>query len=462
MDFSELEIHTICSICLEYFKDPVTVDCGHNFCQVCITRCLEEAEGKPSCPQCRETISQRNFRPNRQLTNLVELIKNLQQEIQEEEKRGVCGKHQEPLKLFCKEDRICICVVCDRSKEHKDHNVLPLEEAFKEYKVSLYVAVKANQEFPVPERPWTFCRFLYLFPQVHLKNEKEKFLSAFEQLQKALAENKRACLSWLNDVEEKMKENREENMAELTNQIFDLDCLIMAITEKCQQPAIEFLQVQKMEPFSPFLRPQLTASSKNSDFLPLGFLSPAVSVTLDPDTAHPCLFISEDRSSVKKEDCDQKLPLKPGRFDTMWCVLGCEKFTAGRHYWVVEIKGKQAGWVIGVAQETVKRKGYINFSPEEGIWAIQCCFCKIDNLPQFRISSLTSPLQTIISQSWKLSKIRVSLDYEAGYVAFSDACTGRSIFTFSSACFVEKRVCPFFPPVQLCPFLGEKSSCLIQ
>uniref|UniRef100_A0A8D0DNN0 Uncharacterized protein n=1 Tax=Salvator merianae TaxID=96440 RepID=A0A8D0DNN0_SALMN len=100
----------ICSICLEYFKDPVTVDCGHNFCQVCITRCLEEAEGKPSCPQCRETISQRNFRPNRQLTNL----------------------------LFCKEDRICICVVCDRSKEHKDHNVLPLEEAFKEYKVSLY------------------------------------------------------------------------------------------------------------------------------------------------------------------------------------------------------------------------------------------------------------------------------------------------------------------------------------
>uniref|UniRef100_A0A8D0BNT4 Uncharacterized protein n=1 Tax=Salvator merianae TaxID=96440 RepID=A0A8D0BNT4_SALMN len=387
----------ICSICLEYFKDPVTVDCGHNFCQVCITRCLEEAEGKPSCPQCRETISQRNFRPNRQLTNLVELIKNLQQEIQEEEKRGVCGKHQEPLKLFCKEDRICICVVCDRSKEHKDHNVLPLEEI---------------------TRLWEpFGRFQIFSLQIL------------------------ACQQHVQILEE---ENREENMAELTNQIFDLDCLIMAITEKCQQPAIEFLQVQKMEPFSPFLRPQLTASSKNSDFLPLGFLSPAVSVTLDPDTAHPCLFISEDRSSVKKEDCDQKLPLKPGRFDTMWCVLGCEKFTAGRHYWVVEIKGKQAGWVIGVAQETVKRKGYINFSPEEGIWAIQCCFCKIDNLPQFRISSLTSPLQTIISQSWKLSKIRVSLDYEAGYVAFSDACTGRSIFTFSSACFVEKRVCPFF------------------
>uniref|UniRef100_A0A8D0BPI4 Zinc finger protein RFP-like n=1 Tax=Salvator merianae TaxID=96440 RepID=A0A8D0BPI4_SALMN len=361
----------ICSICLEYFKDPVTVDCGHNFCQVCITRCLEEAEGKPSCPQCRETISQRNFRPNRQLTNLVELIKNLQQEIQEEEKRGVCGKHQEPLKLFCKEDRICICVVCDRSKEHKDHNVLPLEEAFKEYKVSLY-----------------------------------------------------GSLSGLRAP----SDNVHPVLHQISNQLDSL------------KDRIHFHYEQGSE----LLQSSGNASSKNSDFLPLGFLSPAVSVTLDPDTAHPCLFISEDRSSVKKEDCDQKLPLKPGRFDTMWCVLGCEKFTAGRHYWVVEIKGKQAGWVIGVAQETVKRKGYINFSPEEGIWAIQCCFCKIDNLPQFRISSLTSPLQTIISQSWKLSKIRVSLDYEAGYVAFSDACTGRSIFTFSSACFVEKRVCPFF------------------
>uniref|UniRef100_A0A8D0BNN1 RING-type E3 ubiquitin transferase n=1 Tax=Salvator merianae TaxID=96440 RepID=A0A8D0BNN1_SALMN len=121
-----------CSLCLEYFKDPVSVDCGHNFCQVCITRCLKKP--KPSCPQCRQTVSQGNFRPNRQLANLVELIKKLQQEKQEEEKREVCGKHQEPLKIFCKEDRMCVCLVCYLSKEHKGHNVFPLEEASEEYK----------------------------------------------------------------------------------------------------------------------------------------------------------------------------------------------------------------------------------------------------------------------------------------------------------------------------------------
>uniref|UniRef100_A0ACB8EFG5 Uncharacterized protein n=1 Tax=Sphaerodactylus townsendi TaxID=933632 RepID=A0ACB8EFG5_9SAUR len=45
-----------------------------------------------------------------------------------------CQKHQEPLKLFCKEDEALICLVCDRSKEHRDHKTLPLEEASQEYK----------------------------------------------------------------------------------------------------------------------------------------------------------------------------------------------------------------------------------------------------------------------------------------------------------------------------------------
>lgn len=28
----------VCSICLDYFKDPVTIHCGHNFCRGCITQ----------------------------------------------------------------------------------------------------------------------------------------------------------------------------------------------------------------------------------------------------------------------------------------------------------------------------------------------------------------------------------------------------------------------------------------
>uniref|UniRef100_A0A8D0BPK3 RING-type E3 ubiquitin transferase n=1 Tax=Salvator merianae TaxID=96440 RepID=A0A8D0BPK3_SALMN len=362
-----------CSLCLERFKDPVTVDCGHNFCQVCITQCLEEAEGQPSCPQCRETISQRNFRPNCQLANLVELIKRLQLEIQEEEKRGVsgkyqtpllisfCGKHQEPLKLFCKDDQMCICLVCHLSKEHKDHNVLPVEEASQEYKV---------------RNP---C-------------ERSKGLAAFETLER----NKLVWLSCLDDLQKQMKEYWEENDVELLDKITDLRSQIVEMEKMCQKPAGEFLQ---QGPGGLFL----------------------------------------DVTAIKEF---QNLPFNPERFDTMPCVLGREKFTAGRHYWDVEIKENQAGWAVGVARESVRRKGYLKFSPEEGIWAIH--YFRILEKPLFQLSALTSPSQIKLSSSQPLSKVRVSLDYEAGHVEFSDPCSGGSIFTFSSACFAGERVCPFF------------------
>uniref|UniRef100_A0A8D0BX10 Uncharacterized protein n=2 Tax=Salvator merianae TaxID=96440 RepID=A0A8D0BX10_SALMN len=458
-----------CSLCLEYFRDPVMVDCGHNFCQVCIAQCLEEAVGKSSCPQCRETILQRNFRPNRQLTNFVELIKTFQQEQQEEEKWGVCGKHQEPLKLFCKEDRMCVCVVCGQSKEHKDHKVLPLEEASELYKgviknQILPCLVKKRQEL---EALWSNEEQKSPKTLAHLKKEKEKILSAFEQLQKALEESKSSCMSWLDNLEKKMNENKEENAAEFLDQIANLNSLIVEMEEKCQQPASEFLQdiadridtCVRAKNRRPVMKPTWELeptlrmwTQRREAFETLvkdckGSLVKSlhkVNVTLDQDTVHPNLFASANWTTVTVGNGSQWPATDPGRFDTMQCVLGCEKFTAGRHHWHVEIEGNRAKWVVGVARESVKRKGAIKFGPEEGVWAIQSSdFPGYYNSSIFQVSALMSPSQSFIS-SCQLSKVRVFLDYEAGRVAFSDGCTGKLVFAFSSASFAEERVCPFF------------------
>uniref|UniRef100_A0A8C8VKS2 Uncharacterized protein n=1 Tax=Pelusios castaneus TaxID=367368 RepID=A0A8C8VKS2_9SAUR len=112
---------TVCPICLEYFTDPVVLDCDHNFCRVCITQCWEGSQTL-SCPQCRQTCPEKNLRPNRQLRNIVEAARGLRlQSEREAETEGLCEKHKDPLKLFCKDDQIPICLVCNRSKEHRDH-----------------------------------------------------------------------------------------------------------------------------------------------------------------------------------------------------------------------------------------------------------------------------------------------------------------------------------------------------
>nr|XP_032661430.1 zinc finger protein RFP-like [Chelonoidis abingdonii] len=131
-----LQEETTCPICLEYFTEPVILECGHNFCQACIAQCWEGSDTVASCPQCRETVQQRNLRPNRQLANVIEIAKRLS--LQAAKGAGghrVCGEHQEALKLFCEDDQTPICVVCDRSRAHRTHTVVPIEEAAQEYKV---------------------------------------------------------------------------------------------------------------------------------------------------------------------------------------------------------------------------------------------------------------------------------------------------------------------------------------
>ncbi|XP_050777355.1 zinc finger protein RFP-like [Gopherus flavomarginatus] len=131
-----LQDEDTCPIFLEYFKDPMSLDCDHSFCRACMTR----GGGFPtdiSCPQCREIFPQRNLRLNRKFRNIVEAARELRlKTVKESETESLCEKHKEPLKLFCKEDEIPICLVCDRSKEHRDHTVIPAEEAAKEFQAS--------------------------------------------------------------------------------------------------------------------------------------------------------------------------------------------------------------------------------------------------------------------------------------------------------------------------------------
>lgn len=54
----DLKKELTCAICLDFFKDPVILKCGHNFCRFCICMHWDENGGDYGyqCPQCR-TVS---------------------------------------------------------------------------------------------------------------------------------------------------------------------------------------------------------------------------------------------------------------------------------------------------------------------------------------------------------------------------------------------------------------------
>uniref|UniRef100_A0A8B9SXP1 B30.2/SPRY domain-containing protein n=1 Tax=Anas platyrhynchos TaxID=8839 RepID=A0A8B9SXP1_ANAPL len=167
-------------------------------------------------------------------------------------------------------------------------------------------------------------------------------------------------------------------------------------------------------------------------------LFPGEQVTLDPRTAHPMLVLSQDKSSVRWESKWQHVPKAPERFDTSCCVLGREEFREGRHYWEVEVegeKGKYSSLAVGVARASVKRKGEINMSPEEGIWAVQ--------YNEGQLTSLTSP-PTPLSLSPVPTRIWVCLDCTQGQVSFINADNGVEIYTFKEASFNGESIRPWF------------------
>ncbi|XP_060126766.1 zinc finger protein RFP-like [Zootoca vivipara] len=450
-----------CSICLDYFKDPVTSpECGHSFCRSCLIECWGESEAEASCPECRQRVQRRSLISNRQLANMVELIENLS--VQEGKgDGGVCKEHKEPLKLFCKVHEAPICVVCDRSKEHENHKVIPLEEAFEEYKGEichrLEILRKEREEILAYQEDLVKKSkdLLKLTEMERLKTEEK-----FKELRQFLEEQEKCLLNHVEEVEKEIAGRRDEQLAKLSRKLSSLEKIIQEMEEKCQQPASELLQdmrstlqsYEKRESpvkplaFLPELRNRILETcdlnhlvehtmKQWKDALLFGKKLQKANVTLDPDTAHPDLILSKDRKRLRRGDEKQALPDNPERFNEQPCVLGREGFTVGRHFWEVNVES-ESGWDVGVARKSVRRKGIFCLCPEEGVWAV--------GKWKGAYLASTSPGLTTLYLREKLRRIRVTLDYGEGEVSFSNADSGAKLYTYSGVSFSGETLLPYF------------------
>ncbi|XP_067829987.1 butyrophilin subfamily 1 member A1-like [Heptranchias perlo] len=152
------------------------------------------------------------------------------------------------------------------------------------------------------------------------------------------------------------------------------------------------------------------------------------SVTLDKETAHLKLEVSDDRKSVRWTETSRSLPDNEKRFTDFPCVLGSEGFSSGRHYWKVEVAGNQE-WSLGMVAESVDRKGQIELKPENGFWTIECLG------DQFVANSSS---RTAISLAEIPKRIGVYLSYKSESVSFYNADTKCHLYTFRGNKFTGK------------------------
>lgn len=90
-----------CFICLDYFTSPVTTECGHSFCLVCLLRSWEEHNSPLSCPECWRTLESPHFQPNERLGRLAGIGRQLRSQVlQTEGEQDSYGRMLAGTKVF--------------------------------------------------------------------------------------------------------------------------------------------------------------------------------------------------------------------------------------------------------------------------------------------------------------------------------------------------------------------------
>uniref|UniRef100_A0A4W4EHA0 Uncharacterized protein n=1 Tax=Electrophorus electricus TaxID=8005 RepID=A0A4W4EHA0_ELEEL len=511
----------MCSVCLDVLTDPVSTPCGHNFCRTCLTHYWDNTP-RCLCPLCKETFTRRpelkinttlrevvdhfkkkssldkpdvlcdactgvkfmavkscldcavtfckshlephNNVPKLKKHKLINPVNNLEDYI--------CQKHERPLELFCREDKMCVCQFCTET-DHKTHNTVPIEDESREKKTQLGKTQSEVQKM-IQDRLKKIKEIKHSLELGKKSTEKEiaDSIEVFTALIRAI-ERSQAELLQVMEEKQKAAERRAEGLIkDLEQEITDLK---RRDTELEQLSHTEdHLHLLQMYPAlsSPPHTKNWTDISTDTDlsiktastvlsqlqknlnkklnltinikfgeagkklYIRLFFQAYFLDVTLDPDTAHPRLILCNDGKQVSYGDGIQNLPDYPKRFDRYPVVLGTEGFSSGKFYYEVQVKGKTY-WDVGVARESINRKGQYTLSPQNGCWIV--CLRKGNEY-----KACAGPT-VILFLKEKPQTVGVFVDYEEGLVSFYDVEARSHIYSFTGQSFAEK-IYPYFSP----------------
>ncbi|XP_059409069.1 NLR family CARD domain-containing protein 3-like isoform X2 [Carassius carassius] len=138
----------------------------------------------------------------------------------------------------------------------------------------------------------------------------------------------------------------------------------------------------------------------------------ACDLTLDPNTAHTRLVLSDENKKITRVKDPQPYPDHPERFDDAPQVLSVESLT-GRCYWETEWSG--AGAVISVSYKGINRKGGSDceFGSNDKSWSL---YCSDNSLSVRHNNNNIFSGKSFIPSSCK--RVGVYVDVSAGSLSF--------------------------------------------
>ncbi|XP_032364988.1 E3 ubiquitin-protein ligase TRIM21-like [Etheostoma spectabile] len=427
-------------------------------CDVCTGTKLKALK---SCLVCLVSYCETHLEPHLTTSGLkrhqlIDPVENLEGRM--------CPEHDKPLELFCRTDQTCVCMLCT-VLDHKTHDVVPLKEEYEGKKAELRKTrteiqqmiqkrrlkvqeVKHSVELSEEDADREIAEGVQVFTSLKESVERglNELIITIKEKQKTREKQAEAFITELEqEISELMKRStemeqmlRSEDHLHLLQRVQSLniqqppptkDWTEVSVHPSSYEGTVVKAVVQLEETLSKEMKKLLEAELKRVQQY-------AVDVTLDPDTAHPNLILSDDEKQVNHSDVMKNLPDNPERFSYCVFLLAKQSFSSGRFYFEVQVKGK-TGWNLGVARESIDRKGDITLSPQNGYWTI---WLRSGNeykalaVPSVRLS-LKSPPQ----------KVGVFVDYEEGLVSFYDVDAAALIYSFTGCSFTEKLF-PFFCP----------------